>query len=309
MTGFPVPAFPVPAFPVIDMRCRPAFLHDFFGRTPGTPDYQTVRWLNRRVGTEGPDDHFARSATGQGFLDEIRDAGLTRAVVVGRHTPAQQLPNDDIAAIVALDPGRLAGIGAVDPVLQGKDAAIREAGRAIRELGLRGIDLEPGFGAPPRHPDDPAYLPLYEWAAAESVPVFLMSGPTTPDPRFNSPAGLAAVARNFPTLRIGIFHGYWPNVQDILGLAFRYENIHVIPDMYLFQAGSDAYVQAANGYLGDQLLFGSSYPFRPIGQSIRDATRLGLRDDVLSRFFHDNAARLLGLGPQSGVDQAGKGST
>ncbi|WP_288949718.1 amidohydrolase family protein [uncultured Paracoccus sp.] len=284
-------------FPVIDMRCRPAFLHDFFGRTPGTADYDTVRWLNRRVGTLGDDEHFTRSSTPGGFLDEVRDADLNRAVVVGRHTPSQHLPNDEIARIVDLDPARLTGIGSVDPVIQGTDVAIAEARRAIQTLGLRGIDVEPGFGTPPRHPDDPAYLPVYEWAEAEGVPIFVMSGPTTPDPRFNDPAGLAAVARNFPKLKIGVFHGYWPNVQDILGLAFRYENIHVIPDMYLFQAGGGAYVEAANGFLGDQLLFGSSYPFRPIRQSIQDAVRLGLREDVLPRFFHDNAVRLLGLGP------------
>ena len=98
---------------IIDMRCRPAYLHDFFGKTPGTSDYDVVRWLNRRVGTRGDDQHFTRSATPEGFLSEIRDAGLTRAVVVGRHTPAQHLPNDDIAEIVALDPARLTGIGAV----------------------------------------------------------------------------------------------------------------------------------------------------------------------------------------------------
>lgn len=34
---------------IIDMRCRPAYLHDFFGKTPGSPDYDVVRWLNRRV--------------------------------------------------------------------------------------------------------------------------------------------------------------------------------------------------------------------------------------------------------------------
>ena len=30
---------------VIDMRCRPAYLHDFFGATPGTAAYETARWL------------------------------------------------------------------------------------------------------------------------------------------------------------------------------------------------------------------------------------------------------------------------
>lgn len=283
--------------PVIDMRCRPAYLHDFFGRTPGTAEHDTVRWLNRRVGTRGDDAHFARSATPEGFLATIADAGLTRAVVVGRHTPTQHLPNDRIADIVALDPARLTGIGAVDPILQGPAAALAEAERAVTRLGLRGIDVEPGFGRPPRHPDDRAYFPLYELAQALEVPILLMSGPTTPDPRYNDPSGIAAIAQNFPRLRIGVFHGYWPNVQAILGLAFRWETVHLIPDMYLFQTGSEAYVQAANGWLGDQLLFGSSYPFRPIGQSIDDALELGLREGVLDRFFHDNAARLLGLDP------------
>lgn len=44
----------------------------------------------------GP-DHFACSAAGQGFLDEIRGAGPARIVVAGRPTPAQHLPNGDIA--------------------------------------------------------------------------------------------------------------------------------------------------------------------------------------------------------------------
>ena len=85
---------------VIDMRCRPAYLHDFFGATPGSPEYATARWLNRRVGTRGNDEHFARSLTPEGFLDEVRDAGLSKAVVVGRHTPSQHLPNDLIHVIV-----------------------------------------------------------------------------------------------------------------------------------------------------------------------------------------------------------------
>ncbi|MDQ7774794.1 hypothetical protein [Paracoccus aminovorans] len=82
--------------PVIDLRCRPAFLHDFFGRRPGTADYDTMRRLSRRLGSSGP-DHFACSARGQGFLDEIRGAGPARIVVAGRPTPAQHLPNGDIA--------------------------------------------------------------------------------------------------------------------------------------------------------------------------------------------------------------------
>lgn len=279
---------------VIDLRNRPAFLHDFFGATPGSPEHATARWLNRRVGTVGSDTHFEKSLTQQGFLDEVRDAGLSKAVVVGRHTPSQHLPIDTIHQIVH-GHDELIGIAGVDPALQGTDVALAEAERAIRQLGLAGIDIEPGFGEPARHPDDPIYWPIYELASQLGVPVFLMSGPTTPDLRFNDPAPVARVAQAFPQLPIVIYHGYWPNVQQAVGLAFRYENVHLVPDMYVFQPGKEAYVDAANSFLADQLLFGSSYPFRPIRQSIDDFLRLGFNDAILDKLLYDNAARLFRL--------------
>ncbi|WP_234052369.1 MULTISPECIES: amidohydrolase family protein [unclassified Xanthobacter] len=279
---------------IIDMRCRPAYLHDFFGRTPGTAEFETARWLNRRVGTRGSDTHFIRSATPEGFLEEVAQAGLAKAVVVGRHTPTQHLPNDTIHGIVA-GSALLEGIGAVDPVVEGEQAALDEAERAIKVLGLKGIDLEPGFGTPARHADDPVYFPLYELLVALDVPLFLMSGPTTPDPRFNDPAAIGNVARLFPRLKIAVYHGSWPNVQQIVGVAFRHENVFLIPDMYLFQPGTQTYVEAVNSFLGDQFLFGSSYPFRPITQTIADFQKVGFHEALLERLFYGNAARLLKL--------------
>lgn len=223
---------------VIDLRCRPAYLHPFFGGVPGSPEHDVARWLNRRVGTRGADDHFERSLTPEGFLAEVREAGLHKAVVVGRHTPSQHLPNDTIHGIVH-GHAELLGIGAVEPAQQGIDAALKEIDRAIDVLGLAGIDLEPGFAEPARHPDDTLYWPIYEHLQKRGIPLFLMSGPTTPDPSYNDPARLAAVGRAFPDLRIVVYHGYWPNVQQAIGLAFRYENIHLVPDMYLFLPGSE----------------------------------------------------------------------
>ena len=139
------------------------------------------------------------------------------------------------------------------------------------------------------------FYPVYETCARLGVPVCLMTGPTTPDPAFNDPAPVARVARDFPQLPIVCYHGFWPNVDQVVGLAFRHENIHVIPDMYLFVPGSQRYVDAANGFMADQFLFGSSYPFRPISQSIDDFIALGFRESVLDKVLHGNAERLLGL--------------
>lgn len=280
--------------PIIDMRSRPAFLAPFYGAEPGTAEFDTARWLNRRVGSR-LDDHFTASATLEGFVAEVRAAGISRAVVVGRDTPALSIPNDRIVEITA-GHAELVGIGSVDPQTQGTRGAVAEMERAVTRLGLQAINVEPGFGAPALKADDPLLLPVYDAAAQLGVPVFVMSGPTTPDPDFNDPAAIGRIARAFPTLKIVCHHGFWPRVAEIVGVAFRYENVFLVPDMYLFLPGSQLYIDAANGFLKDQLLFGSSYPFRPMGQSIADAHALGFSDDALDAFFFRNANRVLNLG-------------
>lgn len=276
------------------MRSRPAFLAPFYGAQPGTAEFETARWLNRRVGSK-IDDHFLASLTLEGFVAEVRAANISRAVVVGRDTPALSIPNDRIAELTA-GHAELVGIGSVDPQLQGTRGAVAEVERAVRTLGLKAINVEPGFGAPPLKADDPLLLPVYDACAQLGVPVFVMSGPTTPDPDFNDPAAIGRVARAFPTLKIVCHHGFWPRVAEIVGVAFRYENVFLVPDMYLFLPGSGLYVEAANGFLRDQMLFGSSYPFRPMGQSVEDARRLGFTEDALDAFFFRNANRVLELG-------------
>ena len=278
---------------IIDIRSRPAFLHDFYGARRGTPEFEAARWLNGRTGSHDV-EHFARSQTEAGYIEEVREAGINFAVVIGRDTPGIKNDNDQIHALVSRHP-ELVGVGSVDPERLGR-RVVAEAERAIRQLGLRAINLEPGFGAPPRAFDDPLLWPIYEALQDWETPAFLMSGPTTPDLALNDPAAIGRVARRFPKLPIVVHHGAWPRVDEIIGVAFRYANVTLVPDMYIFQPGGRLYVEAANGALGDQIAFGSSYPFRAMRQSVEDYQRLGFRDDVLEKLFHDNAARLLKLG-------------
>ena len=215
-------------------------------------------------------------------------------MVIGRDTPAIRNDNDQVASLASRHPA-LVGIGSVDPDRLGPTAAVAEAERAVKTLGLKGINLEPGFGAPPRHFDDPVFRPLYEALEAWKTPVFLMTGPTTPDLAYNNPDAIGRVARSHPRLPIVVHHGAWPRVNEIIGVAFRYANVTLVPDMYVFQPGGALYVEAANGALSDQIAFGSSFPFRAMTQSIADYERLNFRDDVREKLFFANAARLLGL--------------
>ncbi len=279
---------------IIDMRLRPPFLHPFFGAAAGTPESALVRWVNRRVGAADP-DHFTRYHDMADVLAGMDEAGIGLGVTVGRSTPTVRIANDDVAALAAQSGGRLIGVASIDPLVLGREAAVAEARRATAELGLRAINLDAGFYETPLRADDDRLMPLYEACVSLGVPAFVMSGPTTPDLAFNDPLSIDTVARTFPQLPVVVCHGCYPNIDSMIGVAFRHENVFVSPDMYLFAPGGRRYAEAASGFLRNQLLFGSSFPFRPMLQSVQDVRTLGLDEDALARVLGGNAATLFGL--------------
>ena len=276
---------------IIDFRSRPASLHPFYGGAKGTPEYETARWLNRRTGSIH-DNHFESSYTAEGFLNEIRDSGISHAVVVGRDTPSLKVSNDEIYKLTSSDP-RLIGLGSVDPQAHDRDNTLSEIERSVKALGFKGINIEPGFLDPAIYPDNEVFFPVYDLCQSLGIPVAIMSGPTTPDLAFNDPSAVGRVARAFPNLSIVCYHGFWPKVDEIVGVAFRYANVYLCPDMYLFAPGSSTYIEAANNVLQDQFLFATSYPFRAMGQTVDDFISLPWKDAVLEKLLYDNAARIL----------------
>jgi predicted TIM-barrel fold metal-dependent hydrolase len=279
---------------IIDMRSRPSFLHPFFGSTPGTPQYDVVRWLNKRVGGKEI-DHFVRGQSVEEFVTEMDDAGITAAVMVARSVPGVRISNDELAKVSLHNNKRLIGICSVDPLELGREGALAEARRAITELGMKGINLDAGFYGTPMLADDERLLPLYELCQTLNVPAFVMSGPTTPDLRMNDPYAVDRVAKIFPKLAIVCCHGFYPNVSAMVTVAFRNENVFVSPDMYTFAPGGSLYIEAANGFMKDQFLFGSSFPFRPMKQGVENFKNIGLNPVARENALWRNAARLLGL--------------
>lgn len=283
-----------PAMPIIDMRNRPTFLHKFFGAEPETPEYEVVRWLNRRVGAKDV-DHFTRARGVEGYVSEMDEAGISVAVMVARSVPGVRVANEDLAAVAAKAGDRLVAIASVDPIELGRERAIEEATHAVKNLGMKGINIDAGFYATPLRADDYRLMPLYELCESLGVPAFVMSGPTTPDLRLNDPFAVDNIAKAFPKLPIICCHGFYPNVREMVTVAFRNENVYVSPDMYTFSPGGSLYVEAANGFMQDQFLFGSSYPFRPMRQGVEDFRMLALSQEAYEKASFVTASRLLGL--------------
>lgn len=251
------------------------------------------------VGSRTPDS--ARKHSMQCLFSEMDAAGIGIGVISGRVSSVLgSVPNSDLASIVARYPDRFVAFAGIDP--RDRRAASRDIDDAVN-AGFKGISLEPGLLVDPWYLDDPRLYPLYAHCEDRRVLVLVMSGGNAgPDVSYCHPAAIDRVARDFPRLTIVAGHGNWPFVSEIIHVCYRRPNIFLSPDIYLNPGlpGAREYVDAANGFLAERLLFGSAYPFSALDDAMRFMKGFPLRPEVLELVLHGNAQRLLRLGGRDG---------
>lgn len=280
-----------PTMPIIDFRLRPP-LKGFLDLIMYAEAERRDR-LTRQHGMEPAPSAQAKSM--DMLLKEMDDAGVTTGVVMGRYSSLYgTVSNQDVADIVNAYPGRFIGVGSVDP--SNRRRAVTQIDEALA-LGLMGINIEPGAYATPLCVDDRRLYPIYAYCEDRNVPVTVMVGGSAgPDLSYTDPAHIDRMAADFPDLRIAVSHGAWPWVKEILHVAYRRLNVYVSPDQYLCNMpGMDDYILAANGFLADRFLYGSSYPFIGVKLYADWFRALPIRPELMERIQYRNAARFLGL--------------
>jgi uncharacterized protein len=235
------------------------------------------------------------------FLEEMDAAGVDKGILVGRQAGHRIISNDDLAEIRDRYPDRfpvaLAGINGADG-----EAGVQEIERTLKEMHFGGIAVDPGWWVPPRYVDDPANYPLYQRCAELRGVLYLtcslMQGP---DISYAEPYRIQRVANDFPDLQIVVVHGAFPHTSGMIGVMIANAplgNLWVIPDFFQFIPGfpgAQDWVEAANHFLGDRILYASSYPVRPLGQSLTEFRRFSYKPGVLENLLAGNAATLFGL--------------
>lgn len=277
--------------PIIDFRLRPP-LKGFLDLIMYANAERRDR-LTRQHGMEPAPSAQARSMPM--LLEEMDAAGVTLGVVMGRYSGLYgSVSNRDVADIVRAHPGRFVGVGSIDPSDRRK--AIAQIDEALA-LGLKGVNLEPGAYPEAMYADDRRLYPIYAYCEDKGIPVTIMAGGSAgPDLAYTNPVHVDRVAGDFPGLRIAITHGGWPWVHEILHVAYRRQNVYLSPDQYLCNMpGSEEYVRAANGFLSERFLYGSSYPFISVTAYAEWFRTLAVRPELLPKLQYGNAARFLGL--------------
>jgi len=239
-----------------------------------------------------------------GFLLALMDgAGVDMALLTAEDaetTAGMKVPNDKVAEFVQQNPKRFMGMAAVDP--HKGMAAVRELERAVKELDMKCLCLEPWLHK--LRSNDKRYYPIYAKCVELDVPVWIHTSinyvpQLTMD--FGRPIYLDEVAGHFPELKIIAGHGGWPWVNEMMAFLWRHPNAHMdisaIRPKYLGLPGTgwETLLQYGNSLLQDKVLFGTAWPAQQFKESIEELKKLPIKKEVLAKWLGGNAKRLLKL--------------
>ncbi len=211
------------------------------------------------------------------------------------------LSNDYYAGVVSRHPQRLRCFAGIDPH-KGMDA-VREVERSVKDLGLHGIALRPFMHQIPA--DHRKFYPIYEKCVELNIPVWLhqsISFASLPM-HVAHPSHLDQVALDFPQLKVIAGHGGWPWTAELVAVAWRHENIYIdfssLRPRYVgkHNTGWEPIVEYGGNILSDKIIFGSTWLFlgMSVPEMVEEYKQFPVKEEVLSKWFYDNAARLLGL--------------
>ncbi|HVZ00777.1 MAG TPA: amidohydrolase family protein [Dongiaceae bacterium] len=282
---------------IIDMSSRPP-LPQFQKKASHLDNYRRVYASSERLSSRAVgDEAFAAYMRDYDALD-------ARAVVVKgsdvETTFNFKIENEHVADLCRRFPARFLGFAGVDPH-KGK-AAVAELERAVRELGMRGLDLQ--CFEHKLNINDPLLYPLYEKCIELDIPVNVHCGmnfSTRTRMTYGKPEYLDAVLVDLPDLRVCASPPGWPWVNELIAVAWRHPNVWIglvaVRPKYLADpnSGYGPLLQYGRSILQDRIIFGSSFPMMPVERSVAEIRALPLGAEVEHKWLYANAAAFLRL--------------
>lgn len=275
---------------IIDLRLRPITECFLKSTTDIFPAY------GRMFGYELPESVVRRSMTL--CCEEMDEAGINLGVAEARWSFSPQsepiVPAEDVVDIVSRYPDRLLGAIAINGNYVRR--AIEDAETYVVHGSAAGLSLELDFGfsqAPLLPIDDTSLQPLFDYMQEQDIPLFLTGGCIY---GAQPVCHIDAMMKNFPHLRVFDLHGHVPYVNEIIHVALTHPNLYLCPDMYGINTHyTRPYVDAANGFLQDQIVFGSAYPFIPMKAAVDVYESYFRNSEIRDKIMYKNALRGLKL--------------
>lgn len=240
------------------------------------------------------------------YLKIMDDLRIEKMVILGKDYGKlgdqlqSNLPDEEVAAFVRNYPDRFIGFTAAHPDRAEKEN-LERIKRAVNDLGLKGIKLNPHAGF---YPNDERLYPVYEMAMELGIPVMFHSGVKSPTEgtrvKYCQPIYLDDVAVDFPDMTLIIAHAGYPWVEETIQVGLYAENVLVDISTLNQIEGALGYevvlptLRKLTSSLGAQrVLFGSdfTYNLEEMMQAIKSADFLSESDK--EKILGGNARKLL----------------
>ncbi len=226
-------------------------------------------------------------------------AGIQTLMLSAWHRPGQWIyHNDDIAEMIRQFPDRFCGVAAVN--LEKPVEAVRELDRAVKELGFKALRVVPWLWNRP--PNDKFYFPLYVKCIELDIPFCTQvghTGPLMPSETGRPVPYLDEVALTFPELKIVAGHIGFPWTDEMIGVAWKHENVFIDTSAYLPRYYPPQLLQYMKTYGQDKVLFGTNFPQLSLEKCVQQVREIGLSPEIQAKFFAENARRVFKLGAEN----------
>jgi hypothetical protein len=229
-------------------------------------------------------------------LVEMMDkAGVDRVILCAWHRPGKWvISNDTIAEFIRQFPQRFVGVAAVN--LEKPVAAVHELERAVKELGFKALRVVPWLWNRP--PNDKLYFPLYVKCIELDIPFCTQvghTGPLMPSETGRPIPYVDEVALTFPELRIVAGHIGHPWTDEMIGVAWKHENVFIDTSACAPRYYPPQLVHYLKTYGQDKVLFGTNFPQLSWEKCVQQVSAMNLPEEIQTKFLSGNARRVFQL--------------
>lgn len=242
---------------------------------------------------------------GEKHLESTKAADV--AIVFGLQASATDwnIPNDMVAAHVALAPSRLLYFASIDPALPD---FMEELEKCHQQDGAVGVKMSPLYQDV--HPGDPRCYQIYRYCEKHGLPILFHAGTSfvsgTPLD-YSRPVHFDKVAVDFPELRMVLAHLGHPWEGETIAVIRRHANVYAdLSALYYRPWQFYNSMQLLVEYrTHEKVLFGSDFPFTTTADSIAGVRNINhilansglpsIPQEVTEGIIYRNTLELLGL--------------
>lgn len=270
---------------IIDAWAQPAFAGGF----------EKMPEVQRLLKQSGSAHILQAGVSTAQLIDAMDRAGIQTLMLSAWHRPGQWIiHNDAVAEMTRQHPNRFVGVAAVN--LEKPVEAVRELERAVNELGFKALRVVPWLWNRP--PNDKFYFPLYVKCIELDIPFCTQvghTGPLMPSETGRPVPYLDEVALTFPELKIVGGHIGYPWTDEMIGVAWKHENVYIDTSAYLPRYYPPQLLHYMKTYGQDKVLFGTNFPQLSLEKCAAQVAELNLPDKVRAKFLRENATRVFNL--------------